>query len=295
MGRCRARVGRKSSREAALAIVVSLPGLMQASCTRFSDPIYDESQGTPTSASNENLGVVDAASPKLVFQDEFEGSSLDRSHWNTDWWFGRIKNDDLSYFAEESISVSSGSLHIRSSKTAASGRDYTSGIVTTYQKLSVTYGAFEIRAKGPKGLGRLDFHLLAESTQWPPEIGIVGTDTARSDRVQFWLSPAPSDGGSTFTDAGAGAGIGASADRFQVTSQPGADFSADFHIYRANWAPGLLIWSLDGAEQFRTTLGIPNDEMYVAVSVELGPANVADAIAAQSEAEIEYVRVYQTQ
>ena len=123
--------------------------------------------------------------------------------WNTDWWWGRIKADDMAYFADDGVTFADGIASLNISNTASSGLPYTSSVITTYQKFSFRFGRVELRAKTPR-LGNLVCDLLAASTAWPPEIGVVGSDVAHFDRVSFWTTGAPAADATTTTDAAPG-------------------------------------------------------------------------------------------
>ena len=122
---------------------------------------------------NPTKKTVDLAGYELVWQDEFDGTELDRSKWNdsqnvdTIHW-GAVRNG--GYWHEDMISVSDGNLHIRTKyldeETASKyGGDYKagwySGYVTTYQSDpqdetnpdSFLYGYYETRCILPKGQG----------------------------------------------------------------------------------------------------------------------------------------------
>jgi beta-glucanase (GH16 family) len=258
--------------------------------TSYGDPIY---RGGNAVASLDGGGSADAVAWQIVFQDDFTQAPLDGTRWNTDWWWGRIKSDDMAYFADNNVTFADGIASLNISNTPASGLSYTSTVITTYQKFSFRFGRVELRAKTPR-LGRLVVDLLASSTAWPPEIGVVGSDVSRFDRVFFWINPGPSADAATTADAGSGAGVG-SADVGQRGSYfSGPDFRADFHVFQADWSPGLIVWSVDGVETLRVTSGVPEEDMYAALAVEMDPASVPTTPPpGPSDSEIDYFRIYQ--
>ena len=103
---------------------------------------------------------------KLVWSDEFngpDGSSVDRSKWVLETGSGIWGNEELEYYTDRAanVFVRDGNLVIRalnekyppSSPKDSKARDYTSGRLKTFGKLSQTYGRFEARIKLPLGQG----------------------------------------------------------------------------------------------------------------------------------------------
>ena len=110
---------------------------------------------------------------KMIFTDEFDGTSLDTSKWSYDEGFLLDENDintagwgnqELEYYTRDNVSVKDGTLNINmkkqskeftqkndSSKKATA--QYSSGKITTKDKFSVKYGRVDFRAKMPAGTG----------------------------------------------------------------------------------------------------------------------------------------------
>ena len=110
---------------------------------------------------------------KMIFNDEFDGTSLDTSKWSYDEGFLLDENDintagwgnqELEYYTRDNVSVKDGTLNINmkkqskeftqkndSSKKATA--QYSSGKITTKDKFSVKYGRVDFRAKMPAGTG----------------------------------------------------------------------------------------------------------------------------------------------
>jgi beta-glucanase (GH16 family) len=83
------------------------------------------------------------------FQDEFEGNALDLKKWNANDPWGRECNRALQAYLMNAFEVKDGILRIKADKGEAfyngKQRSYTSGVMTTYQKLAQQYEQFEIR------------------------------------------------------------------------------------------------------------------------------------------------------
>jgi hypothetical protein len=88
----------------------------------------------------------------LVWQDEFNGTSVDPAHWTFETggeWF----NNELQYYRSENASVAEGVLTIEARKENFGGRNYTSARMITQNKKTFKYGRVDIRALLPEGQG----------------------------------------------------------------------------------------------------------------------------------------------
>ena len=99
---------------------------------------------------------------ELVFEDNFDGTSLDKTKWNPTYNWGPTHNH-RAYCAEENVIVSDGTLKLKGEKKVhpnANGKkakfnnkeipvDYTSGAIDTKNHFEVKYGYIEGRFKAP--------------------------------------------------------------------------------------------------------------------------------------------------
>jgi len=93
---------------------------------------------------------------KLIWSDEFSGSSINPSDWtfekgNNNGW----GNNELENYTNrtENAFVSNGNLIIEARQESVGGFNYTSARMITKSKQTFTYGRIDIRAKLPKGKG----------------------------------------------------------------------------------------------------------------------------------------------
>ena len=96
---------------------------------------------------------------KMVWQDEFDGKSLDTNKWNV-LIRETSKHNELQYYVPDEVYIENGLLRIRSRERKYGSREYTSGRLDTEGKFAPTYGRFEIRARLPKGQGLWPAHWL---------------------------------------------------------------------------------------------------------------------------------------
>lgn len=253
---------------------------------------------------------------ELVFQDEFDGTSLDESFWNTRYthhnhYNGRTNlwNNEAQYYVGDNevidgvtydgMDIENGTLKLLGQKldqgiTAdiidplagyadTQTFDYTSGMISSHNKQAFTHGYMEIRAQVPSGEALWPaFWMLPTDGGWPPEIDVMEVLGDQTDRI--FTSLHYTDGQSNI----------ASESGEQVFSN--IDFSADFHTFGAQWDADKITWFVDGQALYEITHDIPDVPMYLISNLAIGgdwpgqpTANTPD----QSSLNIDYVRVYQ--
>jgi beta-glucanase (GH16 family) len=126
----------------------------------------------------------------MVFDDDFEGSSLDKTKWNSTYNWGHTHNH-RAYCVEENVSVSNGCLVlngeasvIRSSATCSSGGKTIRWTIPQRYRYPWTFRCetrlLKAVSKMPSQLGTWPaFWMLQDG--WPPEIDIFEVPHARTD------------------------------------------------------------------------------------------------------------------
>ncbi len=241
----------------------------------------------------------------IVFEDNFDGTELDRTSWNVELHEPGWVNAEWQEYVDskDNIFIEDGKLVIRPIKTKGEdGKDYyTSGRISTQNKKDFTYGVFEARLKVPKGVGYLPaFWLMATDEnvygQWPRcgEVDIMevhGSEPTTTYATLHYGNPhAQSQGKKTLTEG---------------------SFADDFHTFTVEWNPGEIKWFVDGYlvhtenEWFSVTEGqgeitypAPFDQpFYMILNLAVGgswvgyPDETTDFENARYE--VDYVKVYQ--
>lgn len=243
---------------------------------------------------------------KLVFDEEFDGKTLDRSVWNVELHEPGWVNEEWQEYvdSDENIYLEDGHLvlkPVQKKDTMGSGA-FTSGRVNTMGKHEFKYGFFESRLKVPAGNGFLPaFWLMTGDEQkygqWPVcgEIDIMevlGYAVNQNHGTIHFGLPHKQD---------------------QGTYQPVklTNFSTDYHTYGLEWMPGKMVWYVDGVKYHETSdwysktesgelnpYPAPfNHEFYIILNLAVGnnwagyPDETTDI--KNSEYDIDYVRVYQ--
>lgn len=236
----------------------------------------------------------------LVFSDEFNGSSLDKSKWNSSYRWGpswiingekqyyvdHINNPDFGHSPFEfdgnhmTISAVRTPEHL---KASANWQPYMSGALTTYNKFKMRYGYVEMRAKLPKGRGLWSaFWLLHQNdNDRRPEIDVVEYIGDKPDILyntyhyyDSWnLESSPS---------------------YKV---PGPDYSQNFHTFGMKWEPGKITWYVDGQERNSHSDGnVAWEDMYLLVNLAVGgwwPGEPDGNTKFPARYQIDYIRAYQ--
>lgn len=242
---------------------------------------------------------------RLVWQDEFNGSTLNTADWNYEIHEPGWVNNELQRYTNstDNTFVEDGQLVIKAIKTeSGSGTSYTSGRVNTQGKHDFKYGRFEIRAKMPKGQGFLPAIWMMPTNenlydQWPKcgEIDIaevLGSQTNKAYGTLHFGEPHTHKQGSYTLATG--------------------DFSEEFHVYSAEWEPGEIRYYVDGIlyhtvnDWFTKRPGFgevaypaPFDQpFYIILNLAVGgnwPGNPDETTLFDENAElrIDYVKVYQ--
>ena len=176
----------------------------------------------------------------LVWNDEFNGTSLDTTKWvwdtgNNNGW----GNEELEYYTgrTNNLSVSDGVLHITARKESMNGFSYTSGRIKSYSKFSRTYGRFEIRARLPKGLG-----FWPALWMLPADVSVYGPWPA-SGEIDIMENR-----GSELTKVQASVHYGAKTNHQSYTafaSFPSSNNTTNFHIYVLEWAADRISMYVD--------------------------------------------------
>ena len=231
------------------------------------------------------------ASAKPAFTDEFGTDTLDRTHWTTCYpWADPSKgcnnagNPERQWYLPEQVTVSDGALQLTADRRDTAGTDrnglpviypYRSGMVTSAGRFSLTYGLIEFRARIPRGQAMWPaLWLLPTNYTWPPEIDVMEAVGQVPTHVSLTLH-------------------GTDGTRPQKIVE-GPDYSADWHTFGIDWAPGRLTWYVDGVAQLTVDHGVPRQPMYLLANLAVGGAagRITDESPATATFAVDYVKVW---
>lgn len=175
----------------------------------------------------------------LKWNEEFQGTALNRDDWNVELHEPGWVNAELQEYvdSEENIVVEDGVLKIKPvKKTDSEGNAYyTSGRINTQNKHDFKYGRFEVRAKVPTGKGYLPAFWMMPTNenlygQWPRcgEIDIMevmGQDVTKAyGTIHFGNPHSESQGTNILTEG---------------------NYADEWHVFSCEWEPGSIKWYID--------------------------------------------------
>jgi beta-glucanase (GH16 family) len=258
---------------------------------------------TPTSTNfpEQVMPVGQTGNWQLIFSDEFESQTLDRSRWTVCYWWDdngctNLGNNELEWYTPNNVLVQDGILKLRARQAAFKTKDgqiypYTSGMVTTGpvsydepERLGFAFqtGYAEIKARVPQGNGLWPaFWLLPVDLTSKPEIDvmeILGNDPNILEmHIHYLVDPENAD------SSGA--------------DWEGPDFSADWHTFAIDWRTDRVVWIVDGIERWRfeEQAYIPSVRMYLLLNLAVGgdwPGPPDSNTVFPSYFDIDYIRVW---
>ncbi|MFB4212401.1 family 16 glycosylhydrolase [Shouchella sp. JSM 1781072] len=214
-----------------------------AACATFIATSYVGATETEEDLSIEQEGW------NLVWNDEFDGDSLDQSKWRYDIGNGQPNlpgwgNEELQYYNDDprNVRVENGELIIEAHQEPISDEfgsyEYTSGKVLTEGLFSQTYGRFEARMRLPAGQGFWPaFWMMPENDQYG--------GWAASGEIDIMENA----GGTPYKVGGAiHYGGPWPENQFQAGDYffPDGTDATGYHEYAVEWEPGEIRWYVDG-------------------------------------------------
>jgi beta-glucanase (GH16 family) len=262
-------------------------------------PVLQVSPGSPASSVSPTWSDApgeSAVPQRVLFEESFDGSQLDRSIWNTcHWWDDGgctiDSNNEMEWYTPDQVTVSDGALHLTAAEIETSGSNgrsypFRSGMVTTgprfhggRPKFAFTYGSVEARLLLPAGRGLWPaFWMLPANSESVPEIDILEVLGQSPNELLMHLHPQDrSDGPSK---------------RYRL---PGANFAEAWHTLRLHWAPGRLEYFVDGHQVWQlTSEQVPAEPMYLVFNLAVGgdyPGEPDESTRFPATFAIDYVRV----
>jgi beta-glucanase (GH16 family) len=207
---------------------------------------------------NTDVSAVDVSTSiddwRLVWSDEFDGTSIDTSKWTHEVdCLGGGNNEQQCYTdSSENSFVTDGMLNIVAKPAEAGAvKPYTSARMVTKNKGDWTYGRFEMRAKMPSGQGSWPaFWMLSTDEvygEWPRsgEVDIIETVNLKE------LGPDGEEERSIVGTLYYGSGETNDNNQFDSSGKTfdlldGSNPADDFHTYAVEWQAGEIRWYVDG-------------------------------------------------
>ncbi len=251
-----------------------------------------------------------AQAQTLVWQDNFNGPSIDGNKWIYDVGNGcqiglcGWGNGEMQYYTSrpENARIANGSLIIEARREAFQGSAFTSARLKTEGRMHFKYGTLEARIKFPQVGNGL----------WPAYwmLGTIGVWPGRGeiDLLEAGNAQAIADG---VANRRIGAAVhwdynGSQADYGRDYTHP-TNLSGGFHTYRMTWDPQFIRVSIDGTQYFEfaisniegASLQEFHQQHFLLLNLAVGgsytgvttPAGVTAPLPGRME--IDYIRLYQ--
>ncbi len=231
----------------------------------------------------------------LVFEEEFNGTSLDLNTWEYQVGGGGWGNNELQFYTSGSnVQVSNGTLKIIAKQ---SGSTYTSSRIRTIDKADFRYGRLEARIRMPIGQGIWPAFWMMPTDDvyggWPRsgEIDIVeylGHDTNTIHGTCHY--------GNAYNDKGS------SGNSYSLSS---GNFHTAFHVFSIEWEEDVIRWYMDGQLYHAISHNHPDFSNYIwpfihdfhfILNVAVGgnwPGYPNASTVFPQTMEVDWVRVYQ--
>lgn len=270
---------------ALVVVLLAVLGVSVASAVRRDDVRLDQVASPPR---------------HLLLDEQFDGTSLRSSVWNTcHWWVQQGgctigSNHEEEWYQPEQARVSGGQLHLVAEPKVVKGADgktypFVSGMVTTGPptdgapaKVAFTYGTVEARVLMPRGQGLWPaLWMLPASEESRPEIDIIEVVGEQSRTALLHLLPK---------------------DRTVSTESshvvlPGVDYAEGWHVVRLVWQPGVVTWFIDGRQVWQVKSSrVPSEPMYVVANLAVGgdyPGPPGPSTPFPATYAIDYLRIWQ--
>lgn len=244
--------------------------------------------------------IIDLNEYELVFEDNFNGNTIDDAKWATALWEpGTILYDQQQHYVDTQdidqtfatpFSIDNGVLTISATETpeaelsTAFNQPWLSGMLTTREDFEFTYGYVEARISAEAGTGLWPgFWMLgSELDGLQPQIYIMEHNGSIPDAVAHNYNFTDSEGD-----------IRSPGQQSVAVS----GFTTGFNTVGLRWTQSELVFFVNGQPTYRV-IGdsVPTEDMYLIVNLAMGGIWSGDTDSTTSDPsnfEVDYVRVYQ--
>ncbi|MFT3776438.1 MAG: glycoside hydrolase family 16 protein [Minicystis sp.] len=244
-----------------------------------------------------NLGSTTPSGWKLVWSDEFDGSSIDASKWSYEVQSPGWVNHELQAYTDHRAAnarVENGHLVIEGRHDWYNGAEYTSARLKTQGKASWKYGRVEARIQLPGGWGTWPAFWMMPDDQsrgWPAcgEIDIMEEVGYDQDSIHATTHS------KTYNWKG-------TQQRTAATNVGGV--TTGYHVYALEWFPDHMDMFVDGQKYFTSPNDNTGDDAWpfdknfhiilnLAIGGDWGGAQGVDPNIWPRQMLVDYVRVYQ--
>lgn len=265
----------------------------------------DITEAETNTGTEESIEIEIDSAYRLVWEDNFDGTELNRDDWNVELHDPGWVNAEWQEYVdcEDNIYVKDGNLILQPIKMKKDHKDYyTSGRVNTQNKHDFKYGRFEARLKVPEGMGFLPAFWMMPTDesfygQWPKcgEIDIMEVMGQSTDTLHGTIhfgEPHSQKQGTYILEEG--------------------NFADEFHVFACEWEPGEMRFYVDNELYYtendwftkrngydEVTYPAPFDQpFYMILNVAVGGSwvgypDTTTEFGENAQMVVDYVKVYQ--
>lgn len=239
-----------------------------------------------------------------TLDENFDGTALDAKLWTPRFPWDGPQPGQLQRYVPENVTVANGVLSIKAEKKFGhenndpklGSREYTSGLIQSYDKWSQLYGYFEARIKVPYVRGLWPAYWMmpdrgpAAGSQWQRRD--TGNGAMEIDIMEILSEWGPGRNSvAVHWD-----GYGSNHKQWGTTQIYYGPTSDGYHVFGLLWEPGKLVWYVDG----KKTAELINDRVsnvpsYLKFNIQMGgwaTKNVDDANL-PATMQVDYTRAWQ--
>lgn len=221
----------------------------------------------------------DRATWNLVFDNEFDGSSLDTSLWSTGWYgsgiTGPVNSEELECYDPAQVVESGGELDLnliaKTETCDGQTRPYASGLISTAGKFNYTYGYLEVKAWLPGTSTISDWPgIWTDGQSWPTDGELDVLEGLGGQACWHFHDPQGAPGGCA----------------------PAASYLGGWHTFGADWEPGSVTYYYDGTAVGTVTSGVTGAPMYIVLDLA-ADNEYGGPLQAPATLRVAYVRLWQ--
>jgi beta-glucanase (GH16 family) len=221
-------------------------------------------------AARSSGGSPEPTKGRLLLNEEFRGTRLDRDRWSPCYWWAsdgctNLSNNNMQWYVPEQVKVADGKLSLIARPreiVGVEGRsfDYVSGLISNLSPrrdlFAFRYGYVESRVRIPEGQGLWPALWMLPTTRSSlPEVDIFEIVGEKPNVVQMhthWEE----DG----------------EERQSGRKWRGPNFAEGTHTFGLEWKPDSLTWYVDGEVRWQVTDPdqIPHEDMYLITNLAVG-------------------------
>jgi len=236
---------------------------------------------------------ISYAGYNLVWNDEFDGTSLNSQNWTPETGAGGWGNNELQYYKADNASVSGGLLTIEARNETYQNSSYTSARLISKNKQTFTYGRVDIRALLPKGQGI-----------WPAlwtlgnNIGNVGWPACGEIDIMEMVGGNNREKtvhGTVHWDNGGHVQSG------QPYTLPSGIFADEYHVFTIIWDETKITWyvndikfnEVDITPSHMSEFHLPQFFIFNVAVGGIWPGNPDGTTVFPQQMKVDYIRVFQ--